>query len=96
MSLRFYLEKEEEQRAYDKVDDYKRYGFETKRDFIIASILAYEREKKEKEQEEKLAEKISDLVVQKLAGNLTFIQGGDKKEKETEIYKNAMSFIDNL
>ena len=40
--------KEEEQRAYDKVDDYKRYGFETKRDFIIASILAYEREKEEK------------------------------------------------
>ena len=101
-TIRFYGDSKDDMAAFDRLRHYKEYGFYNEREFIIAAINRYSRQKDERPVEPIDIERLVELIVIKMgergyqpAEPSTSAKVQDE-DKDKELFDKALSFINSL
>ena len=90
-TIRFYDQSNADQKALEKLNHYRKYGFDSMRKMMIEAILAYEQREQNLNPEELAA-----LIARNLQGKVTAAEEVLEKPDAEDAYDLALEFIDSL
>jgi len=102
-TLRFYDDSPDDMAAFEKLNDYKKYGFSTAREMLIQAVNAFCEENDYKKELLSNVEEIAEAVVERLRKTDVMVIGsnnteaGEQHDEESNVkFAQAIEFIDSL
>lgn len=99
MTVRFY-DSPEDDKALEKLKDYKNYGFSSCRNMIISAINSFERGNSGSSGNDSIdLDELADKIAQRLNGTITpppVVKKVEQKKEKEDKYAKAISFMDSL
>ena len=94
-TVRFYEDISVDMQAYEKLKNYREYGFLTEREMIIASINEYG---KDRDMQGIDVDKLANLLISKMSGVVSILpeESQNSSNVDTNILDRALNFIDSL
>lgn len=99
-TVRFYEESKTDMEAYEKLEQFRKFGFNSGRELIIAAVNAYSQSEKCSEMKIDI-EKLAELIWEKLGVNASKVLNIKEEVptntiRDTEIMDKALSFMESL
>ena len=100
-TVRFYEESKADMEAYEKLEHFREYGFNSGRELIIAAINAYSQRENTSSGMNIDIEKLAELISEKIGVNASKVLNIKEEVpintiKDTEIMDKALSFMESL
>ena len=99
-TVRFYEESKADMEAYEKLEHFREYGFNSGRELIIASINAYSQRESTSSGMNIDIEKLAELISEKIGVNPSKVLNIKEEPidtvRDTEIMDKALSFMESL
>ena len=100
-TVRFYEESKADMEAYEKLECFREYGFNTARELIIAAVNAYSQRENTSSGMNIDIEKLAELISEKIGVNANKVLSIKEEVpintiRDTEIMDKALSFMESL
>lgn len=101
-TVRFYEESKDDMAAYEKLQDYRNYGFSNARELMIAAINAYSQKENTFSGVNIDLERLADMIVDRMKKmdymieKIKPIQISAEDNSNIEVFEKALSFIEGL